>query len=110
MSAAAIYRIEANNGAVPLFTCNATTSILRRMTKPPASPTRQSPKFDLRLPDDMRAQVALAAKREGRSMNSQIVAYVRAGLEGMDPTEVVRSIKDIDEKVARVLHLLEREK
>lgn len=87
--------IEANNGTVPLFTCNARTSILRRMSKTPSVPRRTSPKFDLRLPDDMRARVAEAAQRNGRSMNSELVSYVGAALDGLSAAELAKSIQEI---------------
>lgn len=65
------------------------------MTDTPSKPGRTSPKFDLRLPDDMRARVADAAKREGRSMNSQLVSYVEAGLGGYSAKEMAESIREI---------------
>lgn len=76
------------------------------MTKPPSTPTRTSPKFDLRLPDDMRERVALAAKRDGRSMNSQVVAYVAAGLGGADA--MTQSIQEIEKKLDRLIQAIEK--
>lgn len=78
------------------------------MTKPPSTPTRTSPKFDLRLPDDMRERVALVAKEEGRSMNSQIVAYVAEGLDRSNQT--ARSLKDINDKLDRLMELVASKK
>lgn len=39
---------------------------------------QEQDKFMLRLPDGMRDAIKAAAKREGRSMNAQIVQHLRA--------------------------------
>lgn len=72
------------------------------MSKIPSAPSRTSPKFDLRLPDDMRARVADAAKRNGRSMNAELVAYVEAGLGGFSAAETANSIQDIKKAILAI--------
>jgi hypothetical protein len=47
--------------------------------KPPA-PSDLAEKFVLRLPDGMRDEIAKAAKANGRSMNSEIVARLQRSL------------------------------
>lgn len=43
--------------------------------------TRQIAPFGLRMPDDLKAQVKAHAKRDGRSMNSQIVQVLKNAIE-----------------------------
>jgi len=62
----------------------------------PSRPTRKSPKYDLRLPDDMRARVTEAANRNGRSMNEELIAYVEAGLSGLTARETALAIRNIE--------------
>ncbi len=50
-------------------------------TKPPA-PSDLLDKFMLRLPDGMRDQIAEVAKKNGRSMNSEIVQRLKDSLLG----------------------------
>lgn len=45
-------------------------------------PVREYDKFMLRFPDGMRDAIAERAKRNGRSMNSEIVQILRDTLEG----------------------------
>lgn len=78
------------------------------MTKPPPTPTRTSPKFDLRLPDDMRERVAIASKRDGRSMNSQVVAYVAAGLDNADA--LMDAIQRVEKKLDSLIESIEGRK
>jgi predicted DNA-binding protein len=49
----------------------------------PSSATtgRDSEKFNLRLPDGMRERIADAAKENGRSMNSEIIARLEASFD-----------------------------
>ena len=67
------------------------------MDKTVASPIapKEADKFNLRFPDGMRDRVAEAAAREGRSMNTQLIAYVEAGLDGYSTKEMAESIRDI---------------
>lgn len=44
-------------------------------------PSWESPSFNVRFPDGVREKVKELAKREGRSMNSQIVKFIELGLK-----------------------------
>lgn len=47
-------------------------------------PTNRSDQFNLRMPEGMRERIAKAAKINARSMNSEIVALLEAGLSRED--------------------------
>mgnify|MGYP006281894541 CR=1 FL=1 len=53
------------------------------MADPCKYPTRLAP-YGLRMPDELKRKVKDAARREGRSMNAQIVRHLREiyGTEG----------------------------
>lgn len=68
-------------------------SILRRMTSSHV-PTNRSDQFNLRMPEGMRERIAKAAKANARSMNSEMVALLEAGLSREDRLlSTVESIK-----------------
>lgn len=48
--------------------------------------SRTADKFVVRLPDGLREQIAVVAKENHRSMNSQIISVLERGL-GLDPSE-----------------------
>ena len=50
----------------------------------------------------MRERVAEAAAREGRSMNSQLIAYVEAGLGGYTSKETAESIREIKSAIIAI--------
>lgn len=57
-------------------------------------PTNRSDQFNLRMPEGMRERIAKAAKVNARSMNSEIVALLEAGLSREDRIlDTVESIK-----------------
>lgn len=102
--------IEADNGTVPLFPVPGVDSILPRMSqKPdendtPASTTRKSPKFDLRLPGDLRDRIDLESKRNHRSMNSEMVARLEDSLREQDSlyqliSQIQQSIESIERRL-----------
>lgn len=72
------------------------------MTKDPKAATRESDKFNLRLPDGMRERVLQAAKKKGRSMNAELLSYVEAGLSGVETASLVKSIKNIESGIAEI--------
>lgn len=55
-------------------------SILPRMS-------REDPQFKLRMPIELRAQVELAAKNSGRSVNAELIARIEASFLGEFATE-----------------------
>lgn len=58
-------------------------------------PTNRSDQFNLRMPEGMRERIAKAARVNARSMNSEIVALLEAGLSREDRLlETVESIKE----------------
>lgn len=63
-------------------------------------PGRGSEQFVLRLPDGMRDRIAKAAKRNGRSMNTEIVST----LEARYPKPIQTSIDDIIRTIERISH------
>ncbi|AWT18064.1 Arc family DNA-binding protein [Klebsiella pneumoniae] len=60
-------------------------------------PVREYDKFMLRFPDGMRDAIADRAKRNGRSMNSEIIAALDSWLSG-EPMEEVNQ-RNIDTMV-----------
>lgn len=55
-------------------------------------PVREYDKFMLRFPDGMRDAIAERAKRNGRSMNSEIVQILRDTLEVALPFRWIQSL------------------
>ncbi|TAL90937.1 MAG: Arc family DNA-binding protein [Candidimonas sp.] len=78
------------------------------MAKSIGSVTHKSDKFNLRLPDGMRERVAQEARRKGRSMNSELVSYIEAGLKGVETASLVESIKNIESDIADIKELLSK--
>lgn len=70
---------------------------------------RDSPKFMLRLPGDMRDRIAAEAKANKRSMNAEIVARLQSSLEGepYDEKNDDRVSEFVARAVDRLLHFLE---
>lgn len=71
------------------------------MKTPVAS--RGSAQFNLRLPDELRDRIQTEAARNGRSMNTEIVARLMESLE----EGASGRIKDLEAKLDRILALLE---
>lgn len=71
------------------------------MKTPVAS--RGSAQFNLRLPDELRDRIQTEAARNGRSMNTEIVARLMESLE----EGAGGRIKDLEAKLDRILALLE---
>lgn len=44
-------------------------------------PVNRSDQFNLRLPEGMRGKIAESAKRNGRSINSELVALIQTGMD-----------------------------
>lgn len=59
--------------------------------------TRDSDKFQLRLPEGMRQEIAQHAKRNGRSINAEMVARLCASFEagGVEEISLVRRQNEI---------------
>jgi hypothetical protein len=75
-----------------------------RMTKPPA-PSDLADKFMLRMPDGMRDRVAAAARKNGRSMNAEIVARLEASFRptpGIDLSKPFTAEVDTDAIADRI--------
>lgn len=62
-------------------------------------PSQMQDKFNLRFPDGMRDAIAERAKRNGRSMNSEIVQILEDALSSETPSED----ESLDMKQIRVL-------
>lgn len=60
-------------------------------------PVREYDKFMLRFPDGMRDAIAERAKRNGRSMNSEIIQIIEDVLETDKNNEIVITESDISE-------------
>lgn len=75
--------------------------MLPGMRTPVAS--RGSAQFNLRLPDELRDRIQTEAARNGRSMNTEIVARLMESLE----EGAGGRIKDLEAKLDRILALLE---
>ncbi|MDP0922208.1 Arc family DNA-binding protein [Klebsiella pneumoniae] len=60
-------------------------------------PVREYDKFMLRFPDGMRDAIADRAKRNGRSMNSEIIQIIEDVLETDKNNEIVITESDISE-------------
>lgn len=79
--------------------------------KTPVAP-RGSAQFNLRLPDDLRDRIEATARKNGRSMNTEIVARLVESLEaekgaGTDATaQAVRQA--LGPQLDRILALLEK--
>lgn len=48
--------------------------------------SRQNTPYGLRMPDDLRQRVKALAKREGRSMNGQIVQVLKSAVDTAEKT------------------------
>lgn len=69
----------------------------------PASITRDSDKFMLRLPDGMRERLKREAAANNRSMNSEIVARLESSLAGpFSPQEMTGLMRELKETLERV--------
>lgn len=79
--------------------------------KTPVAP-RGSAQFNLRMPDDLRDRIEAAARKSGRSMNTEIVVRLVESLEagkGAAPDAAVAAVRDeIGPKLDRILQLLEK--
>lgn len=69
---------------------------------------KASEKFNLRLPDGMRDQIRTATARSGRSMNSEIVARLRATFDMDDPDLVgtmerlISAVQSLEKKLDKI--------
>lgn len=70
-----------------------------RMARDPY-PSEMQDRFIVRMPDGLRGRIALAAKRNGRSMNSEIVA----ALEERYPAPAVASLAELAERIEVAAH------
>lgn len=80
--------------------------------KTPVVP-RGSAQFNLRLPDDLRDRIEATARKNGRSMNTEIVARLMESLEveqGDDTDATVQAVRQaLGPQLDRILALLEKQ-
>lgn len=79
-------------------------------TNPNETADPKADKVDLRLPKGLRAVVQAQADRDDRSMNAQIVHYVKAGLEGIDNMTLAQAVLEIRTSLAAIEERLNQEK
>ena len=84
------------------------------MSPPHSAPSDRLDKFMLRLPDGMRDRLAAAARANGRSLNSEIVARLGCSLENGDPLPAIYAhletlARRYDTLEAMLAHLVARD-
>lgn len=67
--------------------------------------TRTSDQVTIRLPDGLRDRVNKLATRNGRSANSEIVAFIEQGMK--KPTESEERLARIEAKLDELMTMLE---
>lgn len=80
--------------------------------KTPVAP-RGSAQFNLRLPDDLRDRIEVLAKKNGRSMTTEIVTRLLASMEREQAVvladQTAKAVcKEIGPQLTRILELLEK--
>ena len=75
------------------------------MSKPPA-PSDVADKFMLRMPDGMRDRLREEAARNGRSMNSEIVARLEQSFRLMTPETEMPAITEVTLAIMKRLEKL----
>lgn len=67
-------------------------------------PTNRAEQFNLRMPEGMRERIAKAARINARSMNSEMVALLEAGLSRED--KLLDTVEDIKATVDELRGML----
>lgn len=76
------------------------------MAEEKSQPNRDSDKFMLRFPDDMRERIADAAAKNGRSMNSEIIARLQASFKEVQGLKKEQLLLFLNEAIDERLELL----
>lgn len=67
--------------------------------------SREDPQIKLRLPSELKAQIAASAEEHGRSMNADIVARLQESFAddtAVDRDEVAALVKQVTELMKRI--------
>ncbi|WP_159262533.1 Arc family DNA-binding protein [Proteus mirabilis] len=72
-------------------------------------PSQLQDKFNLRLPDGMKDAIAERAKKNGRSINSEIVQILEDALNGKSQNEEIYSLsRDTMDKLISVMEAIQQ--
>jgi len=76
------------------------------MSSKPLPPSRTAPQFVIRFPDEgMRDRIAEAAKKNGRSMNAEIVSRLEESLD-LDEIDLAERMEALEQTVEKQTNLL----